>query len=48
MHYQEKASCEEDRILDGTGKCNHPTQGPTKVQGSGLPYDLLYYWTLHD
>ena len=43
MHYQEKTSCEEGRILDETGKCNNSIQGPTKVQGSRLPYDLLYY-----
>jgi hypothetical protein len=43
MHCQEKTSCEEDRILDRTGKCHHPTQGPTKVEESGLPYYLLYY-----
>ena len=28
--------------------CNHPTQDPTKVQGPQLPYNLLYYWRLHD
>ena len=28
--------------------CNHPTQDPTKVQGPQLPYNLLYYWGLHD
>ena len=26
-----KVSYEENRILDRTSKCNHPTQGPTKV-----------------